>query len=69
MPNNTKPANKAGFVYTPALTGPTGAERNRTVGLDNANVALSQLSYSPVQSMNNRRLRNTGNRGLSTQFS
>lgn len=25
-----------------------GAERDRTVGLDNANVALSQLSYSPV---------------------
>ena len=24
-----------------------GAERDRTVGLDNANVALSQLSYSP----------------------
>ena len=48
MPNNTKPANKAGFVYTPALTGPSGAERNRTVGLDNANVALSQLSYSPL---------------------
>ncbi len=26
-----------------------GAERDRTVGLDNANVALSQLSYSPAK--------------------
>ena len=32
----------------PASTGPFGAERDRTVGLDNANVALSQLSYSPL---------------------